>query len=111
MTRPRRSPGVHASEEAGAVVLRTRSGRRLCAVNDTALAIWELCDGTTTPEEIALAVAELCSIDPAEAHRDVVRALSTLEADGAVRWEGAHDAAGTLGGTGGRDGRWSRSTI
>lgn len=110
MTWPRRAPGVRASDERGAVVLRAGDGRELCAVNETALAIWELCDGATTPDEIALAVAELCSVEPSEARRDVLQALSTLEADGAIRWDGATESAGSMGGSNAKDGRWSRST-
>ncbi len=51
----------------------------LHVLNASALAIWELCDGKTTPEEMALAVAELTGLNVEAAATDVAAALETLE--------------------------------
>lgn len=49
-------------------------------LNETARAIWELCDGDTSPEEMAQAIAELTDVDLDQAQRDVERTLSELRA-------------------------------
>jgi hypothetical protein len=56
-------------------------------LNDTALAIWELCDGETTVEEMVTAVCELCGM-----HRDIVvedvdRILTAFGAAGLLTWK------------------------
>lgn len=49
-------------------------------LNETARAIWELCDGNTSAEEMAQAIAELTEIELDQAQRDVEQALGQLEA-------------------------------
>ena len=51
----------------------------LHVLNSTALAIWELCDGETSPGEIARAVSKLTGLDQAKAKRDVTTTLETLK--------------------------------
>ena len=51
---------------------------RLHVLNASALAIWELCDGETTGEEMAGAIAELTSGGTDSASQDVVAALQAL---------------------------------
>ena len=53
-------------------------------LNSSALAIWELCDGSTTAEEMAEAVAELTALDIAAASADVGSALDELERQGLI---------------------------
>jgi hypothetical protein len=55
------------------------------SLNDTAHAIWELCDGSTTVEEMSSAVAELTGIKLDDARKDVVRTVNELESLGLVR--------------------------
>jgi tetrahydromethanopterin S-methyltransferase subunit H len=55
------------------------------SLNDSARAIWELCDGNTTVDEMAAAVAELTGMPTDDALRDVVRALDDLKGLGLVR--------------------------
>lgn len=50
----------------------------LHVLNDSARAIWELCDGTTTPSEMALAISELTGLGLDEARRDVEETLDRL---------------------------------
>jgi hypothetical protein len=50
----------------------------LTLMNPSAFAIWELCDGATTPAEMADAVAELASVAGEQARADVEKALDEL---------------------------------
>jgi len=52
---------------------------QLIQMNRSAFAIWELCDGETSPEEMAAAVADLTNVDWARAHHDVEQALRDLD--------------------------------
>ncbi len=80
---PRRQTGAALeSGRHGAVLLRTRSGAAL--VNPTALALWELCDGTTTVEEMVTAVCTLFGIDVGRARSDVSTALDQMTEAGLI---------------------------
>lgn len=61
-------------------------------LNETALALWQLCDGETTPREMADAVAELFGLDPLTSRREVRRTLDELADVGLITWIG--DAEG-----------------
>ncbi len=50
----------------------------LHVLNPSALAIWELCDGATTGQEMAEAVAELTDLNIEAASADVTTALDEL---------------------------------
>lgn len=50
----------------------------LHVLNDSARAIWELCDGRTSPSEMALAISELTGLGQDDASRDVDAALERL---------------------------------
>jgi PqqD family protein of HPr-rel-A system len=56
----------------------------LHALNVSALAIWELCDGSTSGEEMAGAVAELTGLPFENAAGDVRIALDELERQGLI---------------------------
>ena len=53
-------------------------------LNDSARAIWELCDGDTTPEEMARAVSELTGVEYKDASKDVETTLIKLASLGLV---------------------------
>jgi hypothetical protein len=55
------------------------------ALNPTALALWELCDGTTSIEEMVAAVAKLFALPPNRARHDVQTALRKMQAAGAIQ--------------------------
>ncbi len=55
-------------------------------LNPTARAIWELCDGTTTLDELVNAICEVFSVPHGEALRDVAAVLGQLEQAGLVTW-------------------------
>lgn len=83
-TAPRQVDGVWLARHEGAHVLHDADGRRLCVVNDTAAALWELCDGTTTVEEMVAAIRQYWSVDTDAATEELVRALTELESVGAL---------------------------
>lgn len=51
----------------------------LHVLNDSAKAIWELCDGETSPSEMAAAISELTGIGPERASEDVSKTLQALK--------------------------------
>lgn len=75
MSYPLRRGEIWTESEDGIAVYLAETDS-LHVLNPTAFAIWELCDGETTPEEIALAVAELTGMN-AETAADAV--TSTIE--------------------------------
>lgn len=56
----------------------------LHVLNDSARAIWELCDGTTSSEEMAEAISSLTGISVRQASVDVETALADLSSIGLV---------------------------
>ena len=59
-------------------------GPEVLRLNDTALAIWDLCDGETTLEEMATAVVDLAGVSEDQARSDVVGVVSELAARGVI---------------------------
>jgi len=53
-------------------------------LNDSARAIWELCDGDTSAEEMAEAVSKLTGVDYKDASKDVETTLVKLSSLGLV---------------------------
>lgn len=82
--RPRRTgPGDIHRLDRGAVVTGSRAARAV-ALNPTALALWELCDGDTTVGEMVDAVCELFAVDAEQARCDVESALAQMQAAGVI---------------------------
>lgn len=81
---PRRTSGVVLDRAEGECTLRDATGRKLCAANDTAIALWELCDGRTTVEEMVVAIRQIWRVDAATLTADLIRGLADLEAVGAI---------------------------
>jgi hypothetical protein len=50
----------------------------LHVLNDSARAIWELCDGKTSPSEMAHAISELTGLELERAQSDVTETLQRL---------------------------------
>jgi hypothetical protein len=55
-------------------------------LNPTARAVWELCDGTTTVDELINAIRQVFSVEREVALADVTAVVDQLEAAGLVRW-------------------------
>lgn len=83
---PRRSHGVVVIATTNSPQLRTVDGTTVCEVNETALALWQLCDGTTTAEEMIDGVCALFSNVRHVVVEDVDRALRKLTDLGLIEW-------------------------
>ena len=55
------------------------------ALNPTALALWELCDGRTDVAEMVEAICLLFEVEPTRARADVESALADMVAVGVIR--------------------------
>lgn len=77
---PSRAPGVvteSADIERGTRILLTADGTGH-ELNATASALWELCDGETSVEEIAASVAQAFGMPEPQAREEVEAALALL---------------------------------
>ena len=81
----RRSEIRLTDEESRSVLIDTDSGATH-VLNPTARAIWELCDGNTTLDELVDAICQVFSVPHSVAERDVAEALARLEEVGLVAW-------------------------
>jgi hypothetical protein len=63
-------------------------------LNPTARAVWELCDGATTVDELVVAICQIFSVEREDATADVVAIVGQLEAVGLVGWANAPKEAG-----------------
>jgi hypothetical protein len=55
-------------------------------LNETALAIWDLCDGETRPEEMMTAICDLTSLPPEVVAEDVERILLEFDTAELIEW-------------------------
>jgi hypothetical protein len=55
-------------------------------LNDTALAIWDLCDGETRPEEMMSAICTLTSLPPEVVAEDLERILLEFDTAELIEW-------------------------
>jgi hypothetical protein len=84
---PRARPDLTSRSVDGEAVLLDRSSGRVHQFNRTASFIWARLDGTTSPRDVAAAVAEAFDVEPETAGKDVetlleqFRALELLEPD------------------------------
>ena len=85
--RPRRtsSQPIERWAEGAVVAPGTPDAPVALALNPTALALWELCDGQTAVTEMVDAVCVLFEVDPARAREDVETALREMVATGVIR--------------------------
>lgn len=81
--RPRRRDDVLVAIRDDRTELTTAAGE-LHVLNPTAHALWQLCDGLTTPSEMAAAVCDVFDVHVEIALRDVAAGLGALVRDGLV---------------------------
>jgi predicted transcriptional regulator len=82
----RRGELVQAASSDGWTVYVSETDS-LHVLNDSARAIWELCDGKTSPSEMAHAISELTGLDAGHAIGEVTETLQSLERVGLVSVE------------------------
>jgi len=85
-TFPTQSDGIHVQRDEAGSKLYDADGRQVCVLNESALALWELCDGATAPEEMVDAVRIACGLAREEAEADIARTLQALTEAGIVTW-------------------------
>ena len=61
------------------VVIIGKDGLNTFVLNKTAARMWELCDGTKSPDEIATDICELFDVSPVEASADVRTTIEKFE--------------------------------
>jgi hypothetical protein len=83
---PVRRSGLQVEHGRESHVLHDQAGSLALALNESALALWELCDGHTTEEEMVAAVSEACNIPSTRAAQDVSEALERFTSLGLVDW-------------------------
>lgn len=83
-TRPRHTAGAALQRFADGAVLTRDGDADAVALNPTAMALWELCDGFTSVEEMVSAVCEIFAVDPVTARADVALALGRMRAAGVI---------------------------
>ena len=81
---PTRKGELLGASDAGGWTVYDKETHSLHVLNDSARAIWELCDGSTSPDEMADAVAELTGIKREDAQNDVDVVLGELRSLGLV---------------------------
>ena len=80
--RPRHLPGTRLEQREGRVIVCDADHNVMLALNESAAALWELCDGSTTIEEMVIAICEVSSIPAGQAREDVERTLTEFERAG-----------------------------
>lgn len=83
---PRRRGDLETHLGDGVHVLRRRDGYVEHMLNETALALWQLCDGTTTPDEMIDSVCQLFDAGRDAVAADVTAALAAMTEAGLLEW-------------------------
>ncbi|CAN5206660.1 hypothetical protein BH20ACT24_BH20ACT24_02870 [soil metagenome] len=84
--RPSRSPEVWLRQAGRENVLYHPSNESVHLLNNTALAIWDLCDGETSPKEMIDAICQVSSLPREVVAEDVRRILSDFEKANLIVW-------------------------
>ena len=83
---PRHAPGVVLhEEETGAQLLAPTTGA-VVTLDPLALALWEMCDGETTVQEMTTASCALFDAPQDTVERDITRVLAALEEQLLLEW-------------------------
>jgi hypothetical protein len=86
---PRRRPGVYVEHVGPGHALVDGATGDTHIVNDSALALWELCDGQTALAEMVDAVCELFSASREQVEADLQRTLAEFGRVGVLEWVAA----------------------
>ena len=83
---PQRRSDVELRDEGQETWLVTGDPAVAHLLNPTARAIWELCDGTTTLDEVVSAICEIFDVPPSTALTDVTNVVDEFAAADLVTW-------------------------
>jgi hypothetical protein len=78
--------GVTLRRSADEIMLYDPVQDRIHMINDTAAAIWDLCDGETDPDEMDAAICQLTGLPDAVVEEDVARLLLGFHEAGLIAW-------------------------
>ena len=85
---PRRNAEVWLRQSDAENAIYNPTTDEVHLLNATAMAIWTLCDGSTTPEEMIQAVVGLSGLPRDVVEEDVLRILRQFEHAGILSWDG-----------------------
>ena len=84
---PLQRAGLRVERRDDHFVLVDPSSVEVCSINETAEALWELCDGETTLDEMVDAICAVCSVGRDDAVSQVDGVLAKLTEMGALEWK------------------------
>jgi Coenzyme PQQ synthesis protein D (PqqD) len=84
--RPKRKPGVWVRTAGAENAVFNPDAGSLHLLNHTALAIWDLCDGDTWPDEMIGAICDVSGLHPDVVAEDVQRILGEFDRAGLLEW-------------------------
>lgn len=84
--RPLQNPDVWLRQTRDENAIYDPASGSVHLLNETALAIWNLCDGETTVEEMVTAICDLCNMHEDIVVEDVDRILTEFGAAGLLTW-------------------------
>lgn len=87
--KPKRRTGVWLRQVGGENALYNPDTSSVHLLNDTALAIWDLCNGDIDPGEMIEAICQISSLHQDIVTEDVDRTLEEFERAGLIGWERA----------------------
>ena len=85
--RPERKPDLWLRKTERENVVYDPATSAVHILNPTALAIWEQCDGNTTPEEMVDAICSLSGLPRDVVEEDVSRILKEFEQASILMWK------------------------
>lgn len=83
---PTHQDGVHFEEMAGESLLFNEATKKTIYLNEAASAIWKLCDGTRSVEELVSLLEQAYGDPTHDFAADVHAALASLFAEGVLKW-------------------------
>ena len=85
---PRRLADLWLRKEGAENAVIDPASGNLHILNETAVALWELCDGRTLPREMVDAICQLFDAPRAQVEIDVERTLADFERRRLIEWTG-----------------------
>ena len=86
-THPRQIPGARLKRRAGQVLLVDADRTVALVGNESAAALWQLCDGATSIEEMVTASCEVSALSFDRATDDVEKTLTEFERAGLISFD------------------------
>lgn len=94
---PRHAPGVVLHQDETTSRLLAAATGAIVTLDALALALWEMCDGETTVQEMTSASVALFDAPQDTVERDITRVLAALEEQLMLEWISAPDSTEASG--------------